>query len=62
MKTRGLSQFFYPVLLAAMMGGKDVKPNDETIAVYHSHGTFHKTGKFKGYMRENIKCTFNKNK
>lgn len=28
----------------------------------HSHGSFHKRGTFKGWMRENKKSSFNKNR
>ncbi len=33
--------------------------------IYYNHGSpifIPRKGKFKGYMRENRKCTFNKNK
>jgi hypothetical protein len=50
------------MLLASMMGGSNAKLGGKPPLTLHSHGTFHKRGKLKGWMKENKKCTFNKNK
>jgi hypothetical protein len=60
MKTRSLLGFL--PLLAAMIGGKDAPMGSKPPATLHSHGLFHRRGKFKGWMRENRKSTFNKNR
>jgi hypothetical protein len=63
MKTRGLSRFFPTLLMSMMMGGKGAPLSESGSEVhYHSHGSFHRRGKLKGWMRENRKSTFNKNK
>ena len=62
MKTRGLSSFF-PLLLAQMMaGGFGATMGSKPPVKFHSHGTFHRRGKLKGWMKENKRCSFNKNK
>ena len=49
MKTRGLSDF------SATLGNKPP-------VQLHSHGSFHRKGKLKGWMRENRRSTFNNKK
>ena len=62
MKTRGLSGFF-PLLFAQLLaGGTGAQMGSKPPVKLHSHGTFHRSGKLKGWMKENRKCTFNKNK
>ena len=62
MKTRGLLRFF-PLLFASMIaGGSGAQMGGKLPIKLHSHGTFHRKGKFKGWMKENRKCSFNKNK
>ena len=50
------------LLMSAMMGGQGAKLGDKPPAQLHSHGSFHYKGKLKGWMKENLKCSFNKNK
>ena len=53
----------FPMLFAnAMAGGTDAKMGEKPPATLHRHGSFHKVGKFKGWMRENRRCSFKKNK
>ena len=62
MKTRGLTVFSM-LLMGMMMGGKGAPLAATGNEIrYHSHGTFHRRGKLKGWMKENRKCTFNKNR
>jgi len=72
MKTNNLSKksFLMTMILALSAGFNSVAKrggNAELATVgggtvYHSHGSFHKTGMLKGWQRENRKCSFNKNK
>jgi hypothetical protein len=62
MKTRGLSRFFGMALLGMLAGGSEAKLGEKPPAKYHSFGAFHRRGKLKGWMKENRKYSFNKNK
>jgi hypothetical protein len=64
MKTRELLGFF-PLLLSALMAGGSgatMAEATESTRVMHSHGSFHRKGKLKGWMRERKRCSFNKNR
>ena len=59
MKTRGLMSFF-PLLMASFMaGGTGAQMGSKPPVKLHSHGTFHRRGKLKGWMRERKRSTFN---
>jgi len=62
MKTRGLTSFFPMLLMAMMTGGKTATMGIKPQVTLHSHGTFHRKGKLKGWMKERKRCSFNKNK
>jgi len=64
MKTRSLLASILPFALALGLsgGGKEAPTASERIAILHRHGSFHKHSKFKGWMRERRRSTFNKNK
>lgn len=61
MKTRGLTVISM-LLMSAMMGGQGAVLGSKPPVVLHSHGTFHRRGKLKGWMKENRRCSFNRNK
>jgi hypothetical protein len=61
MKTRGLTMFS-AMLMSMMTGGSGAVTNSEKTTVLHGHGTMHRRGKLKGWMKENKKCSFNTNK
>lgn len=61
MKTRGLSSFS-AILLSFLMGGQGMNFGNKPPVQLHSHGSFHKKGKLKGWMKEKKRCSFNKNK
>lgn len=61
MKTRGLTVFSM-LLMQAMMGGTGPTLGEKPPVKYHSFGAFHRRGKLKGWMKENRKCSFNKNR
>lgn len=71
MKTNNLTKkSFLMTMILAMSAGFNAMVRGGTGAPMagggerhlHSFGSFHKRGKFKGYMRENRRCTFNKNR
>ena len=71
MKTNNLTKkSFLMTMILAMSAGFNAMIKGGTGApmagggerYLHQHGTFHKTGMFKGWMRENRKCSFNKNR
>jgi len=70
MKTNNLTKksFLMTMILALSAGFGSVKSRNAAPAiggnsvVFHSHGSFHRTGKMKGWMKENKRSTFNKNK
>ena len=56
-------RFMGPLLLSIMFaGGTGAQMSTKPPVTLHSHGTFHRRGKLKGWMRENKKSTFNKNR
>ena len=61
MKTRGLSRFS-TMFLALLTGGMGANMGEKPPVQLHSHGSYHRKGKFKGWMRERRRCSFNKNK
>jgi hypothetical protein len=62
MKNKRTSAFF-SMLLASMFAGSSTTPlGNKPPVTLHSHGSFHRKGKLKGWMKENKKCTFNKNR
>ena len=58
----GFSKIFASALISIMVGGQDAKLGDKPPVTLHSHGSFHRKGKLKGWMRERKRCSFNKNK
>jgi hypothetical protein len=61
MKTRGLSRFSM-LLMSMMTGGSEAIMGTKPPVTLHSHGSFHRRGKLKGWMKERKRCTFNKNR
>jgi len=63
MKTRNLLGFLPFLLMSMMSAGDSIKLRGSNYSVGGYNPIFiPRHGKFKGYMRENRKCTFNKNR
>lgn len=65
MKTRGLTTIMPLLLLAMITGGMEASPVafGEFATWYGSHPIFiPRRSKFKGWMRERLRCSFNKTK
>jgi len=57
------SRVFSMLFLSHLMtGGIGAKMGDKPPVILHSHGTFHRRDKLKGWMKEKKRCSFNKNR
>jgi hypothetical protein len=67
MKINNLQHFLSLLMFSALVGNKDIDSANAPMFKGHAIDGYNpmftpKRGKFKGYMRENRRCTFNKNR
>jgi hypothetical protein len=67
MKTNNLKHFIAALMMSALVGNKDMASANAPMFRGHAIGGYNpiyipRHGKFKGWMRERRRSTFNKNK